>query len=111
MSLKFPLGWPDWTPGRGRKSAVKQKNASVCPATYVISLHPPPVAIPDDDPDDEGAWSRRPELPVIFVSGYTGDRLGKAVLEKPHVRFLQKPFRAERLTELAASLLENVTSP
>ena len=59
----------------------------------------------------EGAWSRRPELPVIFVSGYTGDRLGKAVLEKPHVRFLQKPFRAERLTELAASLLENVTSP
>lgn len=58
-----------------------------------------------------GAWARHPDLPVIFVSGYTGDRLGEAVLEKPHVRFLQKPFRAERLAELAETLLDDVTNP
>jgi len=43
------------------------------------------------------AWQERPELPVVFVSGYTGDRLDERTTRRPRVRFLGKPFRAEQL--------------
>jgi len=54
----------------------------------------------------ERAWRRHGDLPVVFVSGYTGERLGEAVLDKPHVRFLQKPFRTPDLIEAVRTLLD-----
>lgn len=58
------------------------------------------------------AWAIHPHLPVVFVSGYTGDRLGASVLDQPNVRFLQKPFRAHELIELVTSLLDGaITNP
>ncbi len=50
-------------------------------------------------------WSTLPGLPVVFVSGYTGDRLDVALLAESHVRFLPKPFLAGQLTDAVHELL------
>jgi PAS domain S-box-containing protein len=50
-------------------------------------------------------WRLHPRLPVLFVSGYTGDRLDEVILDRPDVGFLQKPFDAGRLAELVSTLL------
>ncbi len=50
-------------------------------------------------------WRDNPDLAVIFVSGYAGDRLDESLLERPGVRFLRKPFRASMLANLAHELL------
>jgi CheY-like chemotaxis protein len=42
---------------------------------------------------------RRPELGVVFVSGYTGDKLEDTDLTAPAVAFLQKPFTPEALND------------
>lgn len=43
------------------------------------------------------AWKKRPELPVVFVSGYTGDRLDEHTTRRQRVRFLSKPFTVDEL--------------
>jgi PAS domain S-box-containing protein len=49
---------------------------------------------------------RHPELPVLFVSGYTEDEALRREVAAPHTAFLAKPFSAEllcnRLDELVA---------
>jgi FixJ family two-component response regulator len=49
--------------------------------------------------------SRRPDLPVLFISGHTGE---EAVLQRLVPRgapFLQKPFSPEALARTVAELL------
>jgi two-component system, cell cycle sensor histidine kinase and response regulator CckA len=49
-------------------------------------------------------WSSRPELRVLFISGYT-DQTYAASLNGPRSRFLEKPFASEALLENVADLL------
>ena len=49
----------------------------------------------------------RPELPVLFMSGFSEDRLaGLGRINAPHA-FLDKPFRRQRLIEM----IERVLAP
>jgi FixJ family two-component response regulator len=50
----------------------------------------------------------RPELPVVFMSGYTDDVLVRTGALSPGMSFLQKPLRPE---VLAARLREALDSP
>jgi CheY-like chemotaxis protein len=38
---------------------------------------------------------RRPELKILYVSGYTADAVAKHGIREPGVRLLQKPFTTE----------------
>ena len=41
--------------------------------------------------------SRRPELRVLYMSGYTDDEIVRRGLHDPNISFIQKPFTAENL--------------
>ncbi|MEK7470002.1 MAG: ATP-binding protein [Planctomycetota bacterium] len=53
----------------------------------------------------ERLWQRDPLLPVLFMSGYAKDDLGPDILNRPGVRFLQKPFGPELVREALNQLL------
>ena len=48
----------------------------------------------------------RPELPVVFVSGWRREDLGK-VLDEPHTSYLAKPFTPDRLFQVVDDVLRN----
>ncbi|NOT07221.1 MAG: PAS domain S-box protein [Gemmatimonadales bacterium] len=48
---------------------------------------------------------RRPELPVLFLSGYTGEEVSEEVRSHPHQGFLQKPFSPDALAAALEELL------
>jgi len=48
---------------------------------------------------------RRPDLPVLFLSGYTGDEVSDEVRGHPHQGFLQKPFSPDALAAALEELL------
>ncbi len=50
--------------------------------------------------------SRRPDLPVLLVSGYSADQRAAELLEQPGVGFIQKPFRLATLADQVRSLLD-----
>ena len=49
-------------------------------------------------------WSARPELRVLFISGYTDHTYAEA-LNGARSRFLEKPFASEALLQQVAELL------
>jgi two-component system, cell cycle sensor histidine kinase and response regulator CckA len=49
-------------------------------------------------------WSTRPELRILFISGYTDHSYAEA-LNGPRSRFLEKPFASEALLQHVAELL------
>ena len=51
------------------------------------------------------ARRQRPELPVLFISGYTGDALDPAWRDAFAVSFLAKPFSSEQLLDKVRELL------
>ncbi|MFN8630784.1 MAG: response regulator transcription factor [Chloroflexota bacterium] len=48
---------------------------------------------------------RRPDLPVLFVSGYTPDESLRPHLDQPRTAFLAKPFDREDLVAAIGDLL------
>ena len=52
----------------------------------------------------------QPDLPVVFMSGYTDDVLGDDVLALPGTSFLRKPFGAEALVDAVRSSLDYRTT-
>ena len=52
------------------------------------------------------AGSRRPDLPVLFMSGYTDDEIVRRGLLEKEQPFLQKPFTPEALSEHIERLLK-----
>lgn len=52
------------------------------------------------------ALAHRPDIPVVFVSGYTEDGLSAALSRIPRSIFLGKPFSLQDLTRTIASQLE-----
>jgi PAS domain S-box-containing protein len=57
------------------------------------------------------ATELRPELPVLFISGYTDDEILRRGLLQEGQPFLQKPFTPEALAAKVASLLNAVSLP
>ena len=53
----------------------------------------------------------RPGLPIIHMSGYTGDAITHAGRLDPGVNFLEKPFRPEALAQMVRRVLDEVTEP
>ncbi len=51
---------------------------------------------------------RLPKLPVLFMSGYTDNLLGKRGALSKHVHFLQKPFSTHRLAEKVRTILDEI---
>ena len=45
----------------------------------------------------ETFWTERPELKVIFTSGYSADIVGKDFKLDPDLNFLQKPYQPQTL--------------
>ncbi len=55
--------------------------------------------------------AERPGLPLVFMSGYTGDDVARRGLGAAEERFLQKPFAAESLLHKVRELLDAALSP
>ena len=54
---------------------------------------------------------RRPEMRVLFLSGYTDDAIVKRGVLKPGTPFLQKPFTATALSMKVRELLDGAVQP
>ncbi len=50
----------------------------------------------------------RPDLKVVFMSGYTRDALGRANILEDEVRFLQKPFAIDLLLDMVRRTLDDL---
>ena len=55
----------------------------------------------------ERVQSMRPEVKVLFVSGYTSDALVRHGVNEGEVAFLQKPFAPEVLTRKVREVLKD----
>src|SRR5215208_5212430 len=53
----------------------------------------------------EHVWSARPELRILFISGYTDHTYAES-LNGPRSRFLEKPFASDALLQHVADLLD-----
>ncbi|HSS00748.1 MAG TPA: ATP-binding protein [Kofleriaceae bacterium] len=47
-----------------------------------------------------------PDLPVLFVTGYSADRLARSDALGPHDRVLEKPYQLEELTRTIRDMIE-----
>jgi signal transduction histidine kinase/ActR/RegA family two-component response regulator len=50
--------------------------------------------------------ARWPELPVLFVTGYSADRLARSDAVGPHDRVLEKPYQFDELARTIRQMLE-----
>jgi CheY-like chemotaxis protein len=50
---------------------------------------------------------KRPDVRVIYMSGYTDDEILRRGLHDPTISFIQKPFTAEHLAMLIRKILDN----
>jgi len=68
------------------------------------------VVMPDIHGVELAAMLRadRPDLAVVFASGYAQQQLSPELLAEPGYRFVQKPFRAADLRSAVADVLEEV---
>jgi DNA-binding NtrC family response regulator len=59
------------------------------------------VIMPEMNGPDLASWllSARPGMKVLYMSGYTDDKLGPLDTAEPGVPILQKPFGREELLE------------
>jgi len=67
------------------------------------------IMLPDGDGTlvSEAACSRWPDLPVLFMSGYSADHVPQADVNSDRVAFIQKPFAPPRLVAAIEALLKN----
>jgi len=55
----------------------------------------------------EELTARRPEVKVLFISGYTKGARVPARLDEPETAFLQKPFAPKDLARKAREILDS----
>jgi two-component system cell cycle sensor histidine kinase/response regulator CckA len=55
----------------------------------------------------EKLWAERPQLKVIFTSGYSAEVVGKDFVLRPSINYLQKPYPPNRLAEKVRSCLDS----
>jgi YesN/AraC family two-component response regulator len=52
------------------------------------------------------AWARRPEMKILYVSGYTERAFASHAVLDPRSGFLQKPFMPQALASKVRELLD-----
>jgi hypothetical protein len=57
----------------------------------------------------EKLWADRPELKVIFTSGYSAEVVGKDFVLQPGIHYLQKPYPPARLASKVRDCLDCVS--
>lgn len=57
----------------------------------------------------EGLRRTRPDMKIIFMSGYTDDRLIDRAAQFPDAAYLSKPFTADELLTRTRSLFDRST--
>jgi two-component system cell cycle sensor histidine kinase/response regulator CckA len=55
----------------------------------------------------EKLWAERPQLKVIFTSGYSAEVVGKDFVLRPGIHYLQKPYPPNRLAEKVRHCLDS----
>jgi len=89
--------------------------ASAAEALEIVERHPGPIPLAITDvimPGISGGelaerlTALRPEMRVIFVSGYTGDTIAHHGVLEPGVHFLQKPFTLDGLARKVREVLD-----
>jgi two-component system, cell cycle sensor histidine kinase and response regulator CckA len=53
----------------------------------------------------------RPQMKVLYVSGYTSDALNQRIMMEPGTAFLQKPFTPDALARQVRALLDTTPRP
>ena len=56
----------------------------------------------------DAARERRPDLPVLFITGYAGSAVDDGLLLPPGMSVIAKPFMLNALTERVAAILARV---
>ena len=51
----------------------------------------------------------RPEIRVLYMSGYTDDEILRRGLHDPHMSFIQKPFTSENLAMQIRKVLDAIS--
>ncbi len=71
------------------------------------------VIMPDESGPQlaEGLVDRCPSLPVLFISGFTGDELQRQGALRPGIAFLQKPYTPRELAERVRAVLDGTDQP
>ncbi|MFO0749285.1 MAG: response regulator [Myxococcota bacterium] len=59
----------------------------------------------------EAVRARYPNLPIVFMSGYTGDDVVRRGLLEPDALFIQKPFTPQALAERLRAVLDRGRNP
>jgi len=98
--------------GQGYTVLASSNPIDVC---FLAQQHPGPIHLLLTDvvmPGINGKELRervaalRPGIPVLFMSGYTGDIMAKRGLLEQEIRFLQKPFRIQDLARMVRAVLD-----
>jgi DNA-binding NtrC family response regulator len=56
----------------------------------------------------ERLWVERPDLKVIFTSGYSAEVVGKDFVMRRGLNYLQKPYHPQRLASVVRDCLDAV---
>jgi PAS domain S-box-containing protein len=56
----------------------------------------------------ERLWAERPELKILFTSGYSADVVGADFFLRPGINYLQKPYHPRRITSAVREYLDAV---
>jgi DNA-binding NtrC family response regulator len=54
----------------------------------------------------ERLWAERPQLKVLFTSGYSAEVVGKDFVLRPGLNYLQKPFQPQKLALVVRDCLD-----
>jgi two-component system cell cycle sensor histidine kinase/response regulator CckA len=57
----------------------------------------------------EKLWAERPQLKIIFTSGYSAEVVGKDFVLRPGIHYLQKPYPPIRLAQKVRHCLDSAT--
>ena len=87
----------------GREALLNGGDQNVLPDLLLTDVVMPEIAGRELA---ETLRERRPDLRVLFMSGYTEDHLDKADLQEPLTAFIQKPFTVNALLGAVQNLLE-----
>jgi len=53
-------------------------------------------------------WAEKPDLKVIFTSGYSADVVGSDFVARPGLNYLQKPYHPNQLATVVRDCLDAV---
>ena len=57
----------------------------------------------------EKLWAERPQLKVLFTSGYSAEVVGKDFVLRPGIHYLQKPYPPNRLAQKVRTCLDTAS--